>query len=312
MSDTPYVFISYSSKETAAAEQLRDVLIKNGFTCWMAPASIEGGSDYTKAIPAAITNCGAVVLVCSKNSQNSYWVKSEIIDAISKGKPVIPFIIDRTEMNSEFNFMLSPSQRIIAYNDKAKAYQSLISALNGHFYVQSTDPSVLEKPIPANEPKVVQKPGGGAVYMTAEKPTSYSFSTIMIWILYVIGMALFILFFSNSPEIKVGHIELTSFFLITILMPFTLVCTFIIRRHKTAPIKVIKKHRINLMMVFVAYWVVVETLNLLTYSGVLSSLISNDTGFGSVIAVIYIGAVAAIIIEIASTASFRKTKYKVT
>ncbi|MBQ3285991.1 MAG: toll/interleukin-1 receptor domain-containing protein [Ruminococcus sp.] len=312
MSDTPYVFISYSSKETTAAEQLRDVLIKNGFTCWMAPASIEGGSDYTKAIPAAITNCGAVVLVCSENSQNSYWVKSEVIDAISKGKPVIPFIIDRAEMNSEFNFMLSPSQRIIAYNDKAKAYQSLINALNGHFYVEPTDPSVPETPIPATKQKAVQKPVKDAVYMTAEKPTSYSFSTIMIWILYVIGLALFILILSNNTEVKVGNITMTSFFMMTFLMPFTLVCTFIIRRHKTAPVKVIKKRRIIIMMIFIICWVIVETLNLLTYSGALPSLINNDTGFGSVIAVIFISAVAAIIIEIAATASFRKTKYKVT
>ena len=130
MSDQKYVFISYSSKEITVAEQVRDVLIQNGIACWMAPASIEGGSDYTKAIPVAIMNCSAVVLICSVISQDSYWVKSEIIEAINCRKTIIPYIIDDGPMKQEFNFLLSPAHRINAFKNKEASYFALISSIN--------------------------------------------------------------------------------------------------------------------------------------------------------------------------------------
>ena len=48
MSNQPYAFISYSSKEYAEANNVRDVLNTNGVSCWMAPQSIEGGSMVPK------------------------------------------------------------------------------------------------------------------------------------------------------------------------------------------------------------------------------------------------------------------------
>ena len=313
MAGNPYVFISYSSKETSAAEQVCNVLLQNGIACWMAPASIEGGSDYTKAIPSAITNCSAVVLVCSKNAQNSYWVKSEVIDAISKGKQVIPFIIDRAEMNSEFNFMLSPAQRINAYENKAKAYEKLVVSVNSILDSAPAANPASVPPKPVGEPIRVsaQKPVDNTVRVTAQKPTGYSFTTIMIWILYAVALFLFIAFWDNYSEIKADQITATSFFLITILMPIVLICSLIIRKHKTAPINVIKKRRLALMMIFVAYWAVVEILNLLINTGVLTGFLQSDSGFGLISAVIIIGVFAAFAIMITFTISFRRTKYTI-
>ena len=65
------VFISYSSKDFAQAQSVRHVLEQNGITCWMAPADIPGGSNYTKEIPVAIRGCQAFVLMLSNNAQKS-------------------------------------------------------------------------------------------------------------------------------------------------------------------------------------------------------------------------------------------------
>ena len=64
------VFISYSSKDYSQALSVRNVLEQNGITCWMAPESIPGGSNYTKEIPIAIRECQAFVLMLSANAQN--------------------------------------------------------------------------------------------------------------------------------------------------------------------------------------------------------------------------------------------------
>lgn len=129
ISDTPSVFISYSTKNVKVAEQLKDILINNGIECWMAPTSIPPGSDYCFEIPQAIKNCKAVVLVLSEESQLSNWVPKEIGCAINKGKVVIPFHIDESLLNDVFDFMLSNSQRIEAYNRLSEAFGELVQTL---------------------------------------------------------------------------------------------------------------------------------------------------------------------------------------
>ena len=132
-----YVFISYSSAELDTATQVRQVLAENGINSWMAPQSIPGGSDYTKSIPDAISNCSAVVLICSAISQDSYWVKSEIIEAINCKKTIIPYIIDESPMKKEFNFLLSPAHRILAYQNKESSYFALVNSIKA--VIQSED-----------------------------------------------------------------------------------------------------------------------------------------------------------------------------
>ena len=127
--EKPYVFISYSTIETDVASKVWEYLKANGINCWMAPQCIQGGSDYTRSIPDAILNCDAFILVCSENSQNSYWVKSEIIEAITCHRSIIPFILDEFPMTKEFNFLLSPFQRIPEYQHKEKAYPMLLNAV---------------------------------------------------------------------------------------------------------------------------------------------------------------------------------------
>ena len=124
-----FVFISYSSKDTAIAEQTRYVLTNNGISCWMAPQSIPAGSDYGAEIPKAIANCGALVLLLSKSSQASSWVPKEVGSAISKGKIVIPFHVDDSDMSETFDFMLTNNQRIAAYNRMSEAYRELVRRL---------------------------------------------------------------------------------------------------------------------------------------------------------------------------------------
>lgn len=124
-----FVFVSYSSKESDAANEIKRILEINGVSCWIAPQSIPAGSDYAQEIPQAISKCKVLLLLLSKASQESIWVPKEVGTAISEGKIVIPFHIDDSDINAAFNFFLTNTQRISAYNRLTEAFQELIDRL---------------------------------------------------------------------------------------------------------------------------------------------------------------------------------------
>lgn len=120
------VFISYKSEDFDQANWLRSVLETNGISCWMAPASIPGGSNYAKEIPQAIENCRVFVLVMTERCQTSIWIPKELDRALNARKPVMPFVLENCQLNDDFNFYLSNVQRYAAYQNKMEAAKALL------------------------------------------------------------------------------------------------------------------------------------------------------------------------------------------
>lgn len=152
------IFISYSSIDTVSAEAVRNVLERNGLSCWMAPRDIPGGSNYTKEIPGAIRNCKAFVLILSENAQNSHWVLKELDSAVNCGKVILPFMVEDCALNDEFNFLLTGAQRYAAYQKKAEALEILIgrirSILDTSESVASEESAPQQSAEPEREPAV--------------------------------------------------------------------------------------------------------------------------------------------------------------
>lgn len=150
------VFISYSSVDTVSAETVRNVLEKNGLSCWMAPRDIPGGSNYTKEIPGAIRNCKAFVLILSENAQNSHWVLKELDSAVNCGKVILPFMVEDCALNDEFNFLLTGAQRYAAYQKKAEALEVLIGRIRN--ILDTSGSCAAEENVPQQEPVPEEKP----------------------------------------------------------------------------------------------------------------------------------------------------------
>ena len=163
------VFISYSTVDAAQAETVRNVLEKNGLSCWMAPRDIPGGSNYTKEIPIAIRNCKVFVLILSKNAQGSHWVLKELDSAVNCGKVILPFMLEDCILNDEFNFLLTGAQRYAAYQKKAEAMETLIGRIRGILdapgYTPSAEPAPAEEEIPAPAPAPEKKPAKTQTYL---------------------------------------------------------------------------------------------------------------------------------------------------
>ena len=137
---------------------MRNVLEQNGITCWMAPESIPGGSNYTKEIPTAIRECQAFVLMLSNNAQNSQWVLKELDRAVNEGKIILPFQLEDVPLSDEFNFLLTGAQRYDAYQKKTEAMKLLVSRIKA---IVDANPKAVEEPVqpePQPEKKKVEIP----------------------------------------------------------------------------------------------------------------------------------------------------------
>lgn len=119
------VFISYSTKDSESANQVKSMLEKYHISCWMAPNSIPAGGNYADIIPDAIKRCEVFLLLLSQNSQESIWVPRELDIAINSNRAIIPFQIDNACITNAFSLYLANCQRIMADDDLEEAYWEL-------------------------------------------------------------------------------------------------------------------------------------------------------------------------------------------
>ena len=144
------VFISYKSDEYEHANRIRSALQYNRISCWMAPESIGIGSDYASEIPNAISECRVFVLLLSPGAQSSEWVPKELDKAISCKRIIMPFMIEKCELNNRFGFCLSNIQMIDGYTrNRDAAVQELVERIR---FVLNPNPRVQPKP-PVQPPK---------------------------------------------------------------------------------------------------------------------------------------------------------------
>ena len=89
------VFLSYSRLDRAVAERLAGALGKAGCEVWW-DALIEGGAVFTKSIETALEAADAVVVLWSKTSIQSDWVRDEAARGRDR-KRLVPITIDGSE-----------------------------------------------------------------------------------------------------------------------------------------------------------------------------------------------------------------------
>lgn len=123
------VFISYSSKDKTVADAICHVLEQKGLTCWIAPRDVQPGARYAAEIVNGIKNCRVMVLVYSKNSNQSDHVANEVDRAFNSEKTIIPFLVDDTPMNDEFDYYLARKHWLVAYPEYAEQLEHLAVAV---------------------------------------------------------------------------------------------------------------------------------------------------------------------------------------
>lgn len=94
------IFVSYSSKDRDTVKKLVEVMKSRGWSVWWDP-TIRPGEYYEDVIEGALTVAKCVVVVWSKNSVASKWVRAEAAEAANRGV-LVPVVIDAAKIPFRF------------------------------------------------------------------------------------------------------------------------------------------------------------------------------------------------------------------
>lgn len=126
--DEPYLFVSYSHRDTAAVYPILDILYDNKYRLWY-DESCETGNDFRDELKNKIEGCSGVVLFVSESSMNSPFCGMEILCAKEKNKRIFPvYLGDNLEIPPAFQIFLSNLHHSSA-SDKKKMLASLLRDL---------------------------------------------------------------------------------------------------------------------------------------------------------------------------------------
>jgi hypothetical protein len=90
-----HYFISYSRRDFYFAESLFYALHSKRINAWMDVWNITPGDDWDNAFTSAIESCDGLILVATKDSLRSPYVRHEIRQAYQLGKPILLLIRGR-------------------------------------------------------------------------------------------------------------------------------------------------------------------------------------------------------------------------
>lgn len=94
------IFLSYASADREQAEQCANLLEQQGWSVWW-DRSIPAGRTFDRVIEEELARARCVVVLWSKTSAQSDWVRTEAADG-ARRKILVPAMIEKVEIPLEF------------------------------------------------------------------------------------------------------------------------------------------------------------------------------------------------------------------
>lgn len=135
-----YVFISYSPASKAVVDVACHILEECGILCWISPHNIIPDNTWTGNIVLAICECSLIVPIYSEDSNSSSQVANEVGNTFRHSKIVIPFIVNSTSMNNDFNYYLSRKHWLVAYPGYKEMFMPLVETVATNIEVEIQNP----------------------------------------------------------------------------------------------------------------------------------------------------------------------------
>ena len=101
------IFISYKREEQPEARKLANALEREGWSVWWDP-KLRAGEHFDDVIEQALKESKSVVVMWSKLSVNSRYVKDEATYALNRRK-LVPVAIEHVELPFRFEGIHTPS-----------------------------------------------------------------------------------------------------------------------------------------------------------------------------------------------------------
>ena len=125
--DEPYLFVSYSHRDSAQVYPILDHLHDLKYRRWY-DESCETGNDFRDELRRRIEKAEAVLLFVSKASMTSPFCGMEIIVARENNKRLFPVFLDADEIPPSFQILLTNTHHTTAEN-LDKMYKALVRDL---------------------------------------------------------------------------------------------------------------------------------------------------------------------------------------
>lgn len=138
------IFVSYTTNDKKVADALVEYLEGVGYSCFIAPRDIEGGSGYAAKLMAAIADCKLVVLVASNSINDSEHCLNEVDVVIERKKAILPIFIEEFNLNDDYRYYLGRKQKIIAYPESIENYfEKILDSVEGFCPRKQIKPTVV-------------------------------------------------------------------------------------------------------------------------------------------------------------------------
>jgi WD40 repeat protein len=125
------IFISHSSKDSAAAAALHARLLAREYTAAQlfldsdAGSGIAAGEEWQQALYARLKDCRALIVLCTRNWLDSKWCFAELVYAKASGKEIFPVLLEPCDVRG----VLDAHQAVLVHGEGEAAYERLWSAL---------------------------------------------------------------------------------------------------------------------------------------------------------------------------------------
>lgn len=159
------IFVSYASEDRQRVEKIAAALEADGFSVWW-DRKLGSGSDFSSDIEQALREAKIALVVWSKASVESHWVKDEAVYARDHAK-LCPISLDGTEPPMGFRQIQSADMSAWRGNADDPAFAQLLAALRSKAGA-ATAPELSPAPVSAKPaPRLAMLAGGGALLLLA-------------------------------------------------------------------------------------------------------------------------------------------------
>jgi hypothetical protein len=122
------IFISYASVDRPLARRLADALEARGWSVWWDHRNLRGGQHFDRIIEEAISGARVVIVVWSKASVESGWVRDEVTLALEEQK-LVPLRIDMVRLPMRFRNIHTIDFSSWTGETEAEPFQRLVKDL---------------------------------------------------------------------------------------------------------------------------------------------------------------------------------------
>jgi hypothetical protein len=215
--DEPFIFVSYSHRDSALVFPIIQRLHENGLRVWY-DRGIDPGSEWPEEIATHLLGCGLFLLFMSPDAAESHNVRREITMAIDRKKPLLTVYLKDTELQPGLQLQLNLIQ-YVSYNSGSgdESFEDFIERLTGILLKKAPEinsdvvkPPVFTPPGVSAPPRTAPPPAVDAPPKQVEALSWLKFKHIFIFavIVIIVTVGLIVLLGGNGDEPEPGSPEL--------------------------------------------------------------------------------------------------------